>query len=132
MKKFKTILSLTLALSISSPIATFAAEKIPGHMTPGTVIQYDSNKQMKVLREGKVEVDPSVIEKFSEVDESILPEIEPDMVVVYDALGAPIIHPNLEKEDIASDTSLDSGSKDIKITSNLGQLIFSILMNLTK
>lgn len=97
MKKIKVILSLITALCVTSPIAAFAGEKIPAYMTPGTVIQYDADKNMKIVREGTIQTNTSQPEYTSE-DLSYLPDIEANMTVNYDALGGPIVVVNSNPE----------------------------------
>ena len=98
MKKIKTILSLTMALCISAPVGAFASDTIPAHMKPGTIIQYDENKEMNIIKQGDIEVDNEMVEKFGNVNESLLPEVKPNMTVSYDALGTPIVKGDLSSE----------------------------------
>lgn len=97
MKKVKVILSLVTVLCVASPITAFAGEKIPAYMTPGTVIQYDADKNMTIVREGTIQTNASQPEYTSE-DLSYLPDIEPNMTVNYDALGGPIVVVNSNPE----------------------------------
>lgn len=68
---------------------------IPAYMAPGTVIKYDGNKNMEVLREGEMQnksatTMPESSRMAVNVDED-LPTITEGMTIVYDALGGPII-----------------------------------------
>ena len=101
MKKIKGLLCMTtlICLGIAQSTTVFASEsnsKIPAYMAPGTVIQYDSNKEMKVLKEGNNDFKSSKDYKPS----SNLPEIKPDMTVIYDSLGGPIVSVKKSASDL--------------------------------
>lgn len=98
MKKLKsTIVCLATLLCVTQSTAVFAssnivtARKIPAHMNPGTVIQYDSNKNMKVLKKGVTKNDVKAAIKDNNAVSSELPNIEANTTVTYDALGTPIV-----------------------------------------
>lgn len=102
MKKIKSMILCFAAVScIAQSVPVFASTnsesgKIPSYMAPGTVIQYDSNKEMKVLEEGNSDFKPSKDYKSS----SNLPEIKPNMVVIYDSLGGPIVSVKKSASDL--------------------------------
>lgn len=89
MKKVKSILSLATLLCVVSSSAIFASEKIPSQMNPGTVIQYDSNKNMNVLREGNANINKKSTKNYKASSDFL--EIKSGMTVVYDALWGPIV-----------------------------------------
>ncbi|MBN1069329.1 septal ring lytic transglycosylase RlpA family protein [Clostridium botulinum] len=112
MKKIKILTSAILLSSMLCTSSVFAAEKkIPLHMDPGTVIQYDSNENMKVLKEGSIDnenLNTSNDYKKSKRNEKVnVPEIKPNMTVVYDALGAPIIVGGTSDANVISDSDDD-------------------------
>lgn len=90
MKKIKILTSAILLSSILSTTSVFAAENqcVPGHMAPGTVIKFNQDKKMEVVKQGKEN-------RVSNVDKNAVPEdlptISANMTVTYDALGAPIV-----------------------------------------
>ncbi|WP_315081160.1 RlpA-like double-psi beta-barrel domain-containing protein [uncultured Clostridium sp.] len=125
MKNLKILTSTILLSSMLCTSSVFAAErKIPLHMEPGTVIQYDSNENMKVLKEGSIDIDidneklnTSNDYKKSKRNEKVnVPEIKPNMTVVYDALGAPIIVGGSSDANVISDS--DDDYKSILTRSN--------------
>lgn len=107
MKK-KSILSLVTLLCVASSVTAFATEKIPSHMNPGTVIQYDSNKEMKVLKKGSTSTNEKSIENAQSIENdkgsNDIPEIKDGMTVIYDALGGPVVVGN-------SDSNIDKNSE---------------------
>ncbi len=112
MKKIKILTSDILLSSMLCTSSVFAAEKkIPLHMDPGTAIQYDSNENMKVLKEGSIDnenLNTSNDYKKSKRNEKVnFPEIKPNMTVVYDALGAPIIVGGTSDANVISDSDDD-------------------------
>ncbi|AOR25139.1 hypothetical protein [Clostridium taeniosporum] len=135
MKKIKCkILCITALLCITQSVSAFAAgnntvkdlsassnnvtkvQQIPNYMPPGTVIKFDENKNMKIVREGKEN-------KSLKVDKNAvcegLPDIEPNMVVVYDALGGPIIEfpkNHIEKENNLSADTDEAKTEDLIVS----------------
>lgn len=90
MKKIRILTSAILLGSILSATSAFAADTtvVPGHMAPGTVIKFNQDKKMEVVKEGKEN-------KISNVDKNAVPEnlptIKANMTVVYDALGGAVV-----------------------------------------
>lgn len=112
-------MSVLICMGAAQSIPAFASEsssKIPAYMAPGTVIQYDSNKEMKVIEKG--DTSKNLKAKANNYKPSSnLPEIKPDMTVIYDALGGPIV--SMKKSDSDLNTSknekiatLSSGSNE--------------------
>ncbi|AAK76804.1 rare lipoprotein A [Clostridium acetobutylicum] len=95
MKKAKSFVCLMTLLCVAQSTSVFAknldTKKVPSHMTPGTVIQYNSNKQMKVVKQGAVKNTLKASAKVNTTASTDLPEIKSNMTVVYDALGAPVV-----------------------------------------
>lgn len=111
MKKVKSILSLVTLLCVTSSVTAFASEKIPSQMNPGTVIQYDSNKEIKVLKEGSTSINEKSAKNYKASNN--LPEIKPGMTVVYDALGGPIVVGN-SVSDTNENLEYDQDNNDIE------------------
>ena len=89
MKKVKGLLCLIALLCLAQSTAVFANEAtIPSHMAPGTVIHYDANKNMTVVKEGR---ENSKSREGNYKASSDLPKVKANTTVVYDALGGPII-----------------------------------------
>lgn len=106
MKKIKILTSAILLSSILSTTSVFAADNttvkninnsskstveskyVPGHMAPGTVIKFNQDKQMEVVKQGN-ETKASNSDKNAVPED--LPAIKANMTVTYDALGAPIV-----------------------------------------
>jgi len=90
MKKIRILTSAILLSSILSTTSVFAADTtvVPGHMAPGTVIKFNQDKKMEVVKEGKEN-------RISNVDKNAVPEnlptIKANMTVVYDALGGAVV-----------------------------------------
>ena len=90
MKKIRILTSAILLSSILSTTSVFAADTtvVPGHMAPGTVIKFNQDKQMEVVKQGKEN-------RISNVDKNAVPEnlptIKANMTVVYDALGGAVV-----------------------------------------
>lgn len=89
MKKAKGLLCLTALICFAQSTAAFASEAtIPSHMAPGTVIHYDANKDMTVVKEGK---ENSKSLKGNYKASSDLPKVQANTTIVYDGLGGPIV-----------------------------------------
>lgn len=106
MKKLRILTSALLLSSVLSTSSVFAAETttvnnannlsnttiqsqcIPGHMAPGTVIKFNQDKKMEVIKQGK-ETKTSTMEKNAAAEN--LPTIKANMTVTYDVLGGAIV-----------------------------------------
>ncbi|WPX09662.1 hypothetical protein [Anaerocellum danielii] len=87
----------------------FDKKHIPSYMKPGTVITFDENGKLFILSEGKDNLislskeDKKIAENCKPLPEEDLPEIEPGMIVVYDALGAPVVIHQGQEEPLKID-----------------------------
>jgi rare lipoprotein A len=107
MKKFKGLVCLTLALGLVQSSNVFAvenlntSERIPSYMEPGSVIQYNSNKEMSLFKKGTTANKLNSSSSSSSYEPSSdLPKITANMTVIYDALGGPIVVIPKSKSDL--------------------------------
>ncbi len=75
--------------------STITPKKIPARMEAGTVLTFDSKNNEVILEKGAtLKLSPEA-EKQKNLEASLstveLPEAKPGMVVIYDALGAPVV-----------------------------------------
>lgn len=106
MKKVKGLLCLTALICLAQSTAVFASEAtIPSHMAPGTVIHYDANKDMTVVKEGK---ENSKSLKGNYKASSDLPKVTANTTIVYDGLGGPIIKSS--DSDLSTSSSIKAAS----------------------
>ena len=83
--------------------------KIPSYMKPGTIITFDENGKLIILSEGSDNLvslskeDKKIAENCKPLPEEDLPEVEPGMIVVYDALGAPVVIHQGQEEPLKID-----------------------------
>ena len=80
----------------NSSNAVVQNQRIPNHMAPGTVIKFNQNKKMTIVKEGNKNKNSSSEMKSLTKTANVavaadLPTIKPNVTVVYDALGAPIV-----------------------------------------
>ncbi|MBU3188204.1 septal ring lytic transglycosylase RlpA family protein [Clostridium bowmanii] len=114
MKKFKGLVCLTLALGLVQSSMVFAvenlntSERIPSYMEPGSVIQYNSNREMSLFKKGTT---ANKLNSSNYEPSSDLPKITANMTVIYDALGGPIVVIPKSKSD------LNVVMKEVKLTS---------------
>jgi rare lipoprotein A len=112
MKKIRILTSAILLGSILSSTSVFAADTtvVPGHMAPGTVIKFNQDKQMEVVKQGKEN-------RISNADKNAVPEdlpaIKANMTVTYDALGAPIV---IVPESELDNSKISVEMKEVKST----------------
>lgn len=92
-----TVLSSGINTSVKAAAqnSTEQGKYIPSYMKPGTVIKFDDNKKMSIVKEGTVNA--NLISKTEKnnltnaTPSSDLPDIKSNMTVIYDALGAPVV-----------------------------------------
>jgi len=83
--------------------------KIPSYMKPDTIITFDENGKLIILSEGSDNLislskeDKKIAENSKPLPEEDLPEVEPGMIVVYDALGAPVVIHQGQEEPLKID-----------------------------
>ena len=103
---FVMVLALVMMLStITTWADKTAKESIPENMKPGTIIKYNNDKKMVVIQEGDDSnlsneaklYAKEVTKYFEKIDPATLPEVEAGMIVIYDALGSPIVIHQLEE-----------------------------------
>lgn len=109
MKRFKSLLCATTVFCLFQSSVAFAAgnnltnsKHIPAYMPPGTVLKYDNNKKMTVVKQGKENKKANKSEYSASSD---LPEITAGMTVIYDALGGPVV--SVTKEQAKLEVSMN-------------------------
>ena len=84
----------TVKEETNSSKAVVQNQHISGYMAPGTVIRFNQDKKMEVIKKGAENKSRSAeINALSKTDNlsGDLPTIKPNTTVVYDALGAPVV-----------------------------------------
>lgn len=110
MRKLKSLAIMTAIMCMTQSTMVLAKapkidtnrNHIPSYMAPGTVIKFDKDKKMNIVRPG-IEVKDQLQKSkaFSKQADSDLPTIEEDMTIVYDALGGPVVLVPETKQELA-------------------------------
>ncbi|MBZ9608916.1 septal ring lytic transglycosylase RlpA family protein [Clostridium estertheticum] len=114
MKKFKGLLCITLVLGLVQSTMVFAAEnlntsdRMPSYMAPGSVIQFNYNKEMSLFKKGTT---VNKLSSSSYESSNDLPKITANTTVIYDALGGPIVVVPI------SQSNLNVVMKEVKVNS---------------
>lgn len=140
MKKIKCLVSTLLVSLIVSTNTVFAAQtttaeetknssnivgqsqRIPAYMSPGTVIKFNQNKDMEIVKKGTKDKNlSSKIQGLAKTSTATndLPTIQSNMTVVYDALGAPVVITPQSRHDKKISVGMkEVKSSDLKVTSS--------------
>lgn len=119
MKKIKGLLCMTAAFCLCLSSVAFASginstnsNRVPEYKAPGTVLKFDKNKEITVIKQGDVDKN---INTSKYTPTSDLPEITADMTVIYDALGGPVI--SISKEQAKLEVSMNEFNPNAKVSS---------------